>query len=89
MWFQSIYIEMVNSPNLYIITRNQDYDGAHKICLNDIPKGYWLINHRDTLANNSIPFLEGQKIKIKNSGGCAGSWEVEAIIKNSKLIPLN
>jgi len=89
IWFQSIHISTTNPRNYYQITRNLDYDGVHKICLTDIPKGYWLTSLHDTLANNSIQFIEGQKIKISNSGGCTGSWEEECIMKNGNLILLN
>ena len=89
MWIQSLWIRIYPPFQSYHIARNQDYDGSHTICLDSIPSGYYVIQHRDTLNISKIPFAEGDTVEIMQPGGDRASFSESFIFNNGKLTSLN
>jgi hypothetical protein len=88
MWFQSVYITNLSSTESYSIKRNRLYDGAHKICFNNIPKGYYLIHKLDTIHPSIINYEEGESIEIRHDGGDRSDFRMLCKDESGILIPV-
>jgi hypothetical protein len=85
-WFNTVWIKIKDPSIYYSIKRDYSHDGSNKLCLDNIPDGYFVIRYKDTFENNAIKLIEGQTITIRYSGGDRAGIDVKCLMRNDSLI---
>lgn len=84
--FVSLMITVDTVTQTYFLHQNISGKGSNKICLNNIPEGYALTLHRDTIYTNNIPIEEGQILYVNSSGGDRSAIKHEFVVQNGQLV---